>query len=74
MGLLIAFGVILIIVLAVKGNKTETITRVDEEGNRTTETIEHDSPGAGTVAARVILSIIGVGILLFFVMCLGVDL
>lgn len=69
-GVLIFFGIVLIIVLAAQGNKRETVTRIDEAGNRTVETREAEQPGAGTVAARVVLGIIGAVVAFVFLFAL----
>lgn len=66
-GLLILFGVIFIIVKAMQGPKSETIHRIDANGNETVETHINTEPTAGTKAARGTLTVVAVivGLIVF---------
>ena len=62
MGFIIFFAVVFIIVLAFKSSKKEeTITKTDQETGKTTiETRVTDTPSTGQTAARTVLWIIGI--------------
>lgn len=74
MWFIVAFIVIFIVVLAFKKNSsTTTVIKKDEEGNETTETHITETHSAGQTAARVLLGVIGVILLLFMlVLCTAV--
>lgn len=59
-GVLILFGVIFIIVKAVQGPKSETVRRIDANGNESIETHISTEPTAGTKAARGTLTVVAV--------------
>lgn len=69
-GFIIFFVVVFILVLAFKSNKKEeTVTKIDKDTGRTiVEKHVTDSPSSGQTAARIVLGIIGVLILLFLML------
>lgn len=73
MGFIIFFVIVLILVLAFKSSKKEeTVTKTDIDTGRTiVETHVLNSPSAGQTAARIVLGIIGVLIILVVLVFFG---
>ena len=66
-GILVLFGIIFIIAKATQGNKSETIRKIDQEGNEVVEIHTATEPSAGTRAARGTLAVVGsvIGFIVF---------
>ncbi|MBD5410691.1 MAG: hypothetical protein HDR53_06395 [Treponema sp.] len=70
--ILVTFGVIIVFVMAFKRNTSETtMTKKDEDGKIVTEHYETVHHSVGTTAARIVVGIIVVAVILFLSLILG---